>query len=150
MSIKVKKDKTKLLAKTRLKAGEKNYFDVFIWKDHDSFNFNTLTTTNLQNTIGSTNLSPTIIEVTKNTERTIIRPKLGEIHFIKDNWNLNVVAHELCHALIHRIRQIPPKASKIINQSGNAEELICYEFGKWVEDIYRFMWKVNPPQRIKK
>ena len=55
--------------------------------------------------IACVNLADTFIEVFPDgTEKEKIFPKLGEIHFLKDNWNMEVVAHESQHAILHRSR----------------------------------------------
>lgn len=146
MAYKRLKDETGLVCQWTMKAGKRFYFHIYLWKDQQSFDKNTCDN-NIGESAGCVNLSPTIIEITKNSEREIIRPKLGEVHFIKDRWNLEIVAHELCHALIHRIRMISPKANQIVEQEGDSEETICYEFGEWVDKIYRNLWEKNPSKK---
>ena len=167
MAIKRIKDESQLVAKWKLKAGKRHYFHVFLWKNKKAFIQNTLDNED-KCSIACVNLAPTIYEISQiydgtcvNTtstyyydigsyERKIIRPKLGEIHFIKDKWGLEIVAHELCHALMHRIRQLKPNFEHIIEQVNGAEESICYEYGQWLEDIYRFLWETNPPKELYK
>jgi len=138
-----RKDESNLIAKWKLKAGKKHYFHVFLWADQQSFDENTLGNKPGQSR-GCVNLAPSIISFKNEVEREIIRPKLGEVHFIKDKWDLEVVAHELCHALIQRIRMINPSAKQIVNQDEDNEEDICYEFGAWVDEIYHLLWSENP------
>jgi hypothetical protein len=145
MAIKRIKDESQLIAKWKLKTGKRHYFHVFLWKNKKAFIQNTLDNEN-KCSIACVNLAPTIYEISQIYERKIIRPKLGEIHFIKDKWGLEIVAHELCHALMHRVRQLKPNFKHIIEQVNGAEETICYEYGQWVEDIYRFLWETNPPK----
>jgi len=139
------KDESNLIAKRKLMAGKKYYFHVFLWADQESFDANTLDNSPKQSS-GCVNLAPSIIEVSESGEREIIRPKLGEVHFIQDKWDLEIVAHELCHALIQRIRMISPSAVQIVEQEGNAEEDICYEFGRWIDQIYRLLWEIRQCQ----
>ena len=147
MPIKRFKNEADLIAKYKLKAGNKYYFHVFLWGSQKSFDENTLD--NKPGTSsGCVNLAPTIIETSKNSEREIIRPKLGEIHFIKEKWTTEIVAHELCHALIHRLRMIKPKAEDVIAQEEDFEELVCWEFGRWMDQVYRLLWEDDPPQKL--
>lgn len=150
MSIKRIKDETKLIVKWKLKTGKSYYFHVFLWEDQDSFDANTCD--NKPNEAAAcVNLAPTVIEVfaKEENDKIIIRPKLGEIHFIKDKWNMEVVAHELCHAFIHRIRQLNNKGQDVIEQIENVEESVCYEFGQWAHTIYNLLWKENPSKKWK-
>lgn len=143
MAYKLRKDETKLVAKWKVKSSAlPYYFHVFLWEDRESY---------LQNTVGSerslgcVNLAPWLELNAGASFRKHVRPKLGEIHFIKDVWNMNIVAHELCHAIIHRIRTIGPSMSDVVNQVGGSEEEVCYEFGRWMDCLYRSLWDVNPP-----
>jgi hypothetical protein len=140
--IKRLKDESKLIAKWKIKSGNRHYFHVFLWKNQKAFDENTLDN-NPHTSLGCVNLAPTIMLFTNKGTKKIIRPKLGEVHFIKDKWDLEVVAHELCHALIQRLRMIKPSAKSVVEQTKNNEETICYEFGEWVDKIYRMLWKVN-------
>jgi len=143
MPYKLRKDGAKLLAKWKLKAGKKHYFHVLLWEDQESFDQNTIDNIPHESS-GCINLAPTIIKFSDGNEEEIIKPKLGEVHFIKNKWTMEIVAHELCHALIHRIRMILPSANEIMEQDDDSEEIICYEFGRWAEQIYRSLWEVNP------
>ena len=154
MPIKRIKDESKCVQKWTLriiKPKKYFYFHVFLWENQKSFDENTFG--NKPNeAMACVNLAPTIIEITtkgkKSTEREIIRPKLGEIHFIKNNWNTETVAHELFHAFIHRLRSVKdPTAEQIIEQEGTSEEDICYEFGQWFDQLYRELWAINPPKK---
>ena len=144
MPIKRIKDESNLIAKWKLKSTHKPYyFHVFLWENQESFDQNTLDNIPGQS-MGCANLSPDIICTNLETgeEKQIIRPKMGEVHFIKGKWNLEIVAHELMHAIIHRIRRIAdPDFNKIVNQDDDSEEEICWEFGKWVDTIYRLLWE---------
>ena len=86
-----------------------------------------------------TTFAQPILHISGSKSKLKILPKLGEMHFIKGRWSLEIVAHELCHALIHRITMIPPSFDQIRNQVGYSEETVCYEFGAWVRDLYRIL-----------
>ncbi len=156
---KLRKNKNQLLAKWKLKIGKKHYFHIFLWEDQENFEANTI-----GNTPGKVaacvHFAPTIVEVllgdpySETTspneikysafEKEIVRPKLGEAHFIKDKWDLEVVAHELCHILLHRLRVLEPSVEKIMEQEYDSEETVCYAFGRWANQIYSMLWEVNP------
>jgi hypothetical protein len=137
------KDKSKCLAQWTLKVGRRHYFHVFLWDSQESFDQNTLDNEPGQ-VLGCVNYCPYTIEIEKKREKKIIMPKLGEIHFIKDIWTLEIVAHELCHALLHRLDYLEPSIDEIFSEEGNSEESICLEFGQWMDEIYRHLWQKNP------
>ena len=142
MSYKRFKDKTNLVAETKMvcTATRPYYFDVYLWSDHDSFLNNTIG--NDDRARGCCELAPSLIDPESKEE--IPTRKMGEVHFIVDQWDEEVVAHELCHALIHRLRSLCPSTRSVIEQEENYEEDICYEFGKWNKKIYRWLWSCNP------
>jgi hypothetical protein len=87
-----------------------------------------------------------------------ISPKVGELHFVEGDWNLEIVAHEILHAIFGIIRAIGPHPEAIFNQDkrsangseylmGSAEEDICYLHGQMVDDVYRWLWENNPSKK---
>ena len=136
------KDESQLMGKWKISAGKKNYFHVFLWPSQETFDQNTYDNKPGESS-GCVNLAPPYIEVYKDgtTSEEMIRPKLGEVHFIKDKWDMEVVAHELFHALMHRLRFVKPSAEDIMEQVGSSEEDVAYEFGRWVDKIYRKLWE---------
>ena len=145
MAIKRFKDESNVIIKAKVKAGKKHYFHAFLWEDKESFDANTYDGSG-HGVVGLCNLAPTIILYNGKTEKKIIRPKLGEVHFIKGKWDLEIVAHELCHALIQRLRMILPNAEQVVEQECDYEEDICYEFGAWVDEIYRLLYENDNPK----
>lgn len=90
-------------------------------------------------------MMPTLIEICENgTEKEVVFPKLGEIHFVSGKWDMEVVSHELMHAIIHCMRVLSPTATDVIEQVGESEEVICYLFGRWVDQVYRKLWESDP------
>lgn len=141
------KDKTNLIAQWKVKTDPKYYFHVFLWKDQDSYFKNTpKDVLPNEGSCGCAALSCSMIEVYEDGTDSgeIVFPKLGEIHFIKDNWDMNVVSHECLHMIIHRIRMLRLDFSKIIEQEDDCEEDLCYMFGDLVDEIYRKLWEINP------
>lgn len=142
MACKRIKDRTNLVARADLKVtGSRHYFQLYLWRDLISFRANSMDN---EKAVACVNFEPTIIEFSNNTENEIIRPKRGEIHFVVGKWNIEIVAHEIGHALIERMRLFPPHADAIIEQTADAEEEICHELGQWVDNVYRWLWEHNP------
>jgi len=87
-----------------------------------------------------------------------VMPMLGEFHFVKDDWSMLIVAHEVQHAIVHRMRVLTPFAWEAMAQdkiSGGGyrgaltyEELLCYEAGRWVNDLYVWLWDFNPHGKL--
>ena len=73
---------------------------------------------------------------------------LGEIHFIKDHWDEEIVAHELTHAQFQYIRKQVEDFVRPLYQFYEAwmewEEELCYPFGQWYKWVFRWLWKKNP------
>ena len=123
MTCKRNKDTSGLIAKWRLNSKQRHYYDVFLWKDQSCFDQNT--NDNEANIAAAcVNFMPTKLLISESGEiKKITKPKkLGEIHFLKDKWNMEIVAHELCHALLMRIRGVPkPKICDLLRQVGTSE-----------------------------
>lgn len=68
-----------------------------------------------------------------------IPPVLGEIHFKKDKWDVEVVSHECVHAMFHygRVRNLDDLAGMSV------EEQLCYFQGDLADKIYRWLWKTE-------
>jgi len=140
------KNTDKLIAKWKIRATCKQYYDVFLWEDQKSFDENT-NDNEPEEAAGCVNYAPTMLLVSQDGTITkkCFPKKIGEVHFIKDKWNTEIVAHELCHALIGRFRMNKsPKLCDMVMQTDEAEEEICYEFGRWFDQVYRRLWKENP------
>jgi len=139
------KDETKLVAKWTAKIKGGYYFHVFLWQDQDSFDENTYN--KIPNScVGCVDFVPMVLFINEGTEIRIVKPKLGEVHFIRGKWNTEIVAHELCHVLIDRLRMVEPSVEKVIDQEDDCEEDVCYWFGRLFNDIYRLLWETDPPK----
>lgn len=81
--------------------------------------------------------------------------RIADVHFGLDHINLDVVAHEMTHALVHRINVLGPDPLAIILQTeegknlfgrapkyfgGRADEEIAYEMGRWVHFTYSWAY----------
>jgi hypothetical protein len=71
------------------------------------------------------------------------RPLIAEVHFVKGRWTEEIVAHELMHAALHRMRLLPPFHHAVLDQEGAAEETVCREFGRWMDGVWRWLWEVD-------
>lgn len=90
-------------------------------------------------------MPPSVLEVSSDgSEKEIIWPKLGEIHFICGMWDVEIVSHEVGHAVLHKIRMIGPSAQSIIDQDGSSEEDFCYLLGTMALNIYKLLWDTDP------
>lgn len=82
--------------------------------------------------------------------------RLGDAHLCLGSANLEIVAHELTHALVHRMTMHGPDAVDVIAQrtngsngygrrgyfyAGRADEEVAYEMGRWVFNAY--LWAVT-------
>lgn len=140
------KNKEKLVSKCKLKSAGRHYYDVFLWEDQKSFDENT-NDNEPEEAAGCVNFAPTRLLISQDgsIHKKIPPKKMGEVHFIKGKWDMEIVAHELCHALIGRLRHNATlKLCDVIQQNDDAEEIICYEFGRWVDQTYRWLWENDP------
>jgi hypothetical protein len=136
-----RKDKSKVVATLRLPSSRKPYYyQVILWDSikslRDYFEVN-------DDTLAMTCFEPWYVD--DDTGAVYINPKLGEIHFARDHWNVNVVAHEVMHAVIHRMRLVWPPAHLImLDEYADAEEEVAYELGNWTERVHHWLWQQDP------
>ena len=141
--IKINKDLSRLVERTKITAkstsdGKRHYWDVFLWPDAEAFN----AATDCEGASACHLCSPVLID--PESGEPCPGPKMGEVHFMCGRWNMEIVAHELAHALFHRLRFLCPGRSFITDGCGymqmESEEVVCYEFGDWVHLVYTFLW----------
>jgi hypothetical protein len=75
---------------------------------------------------------------------------LGHLHFVKDNWAMDIVAHEMMHGFLHYVRTMIPNFTRALYMHfmDEEEDLLCYPFGEWLDWLYRWLWERNPyPKR---
>ncbi len=87
---------------------------------------------------------PTIFKRKDKYEVETIYPKLGEVHLIKDYWNLENLSHELTHALLWVLTIWP------LDEKDTPHEELCYMLGRWVDRLYTNLYKVNPNKKWKR
>ena len=137
------KDRAHIVATMKLLAARKPYYyQIILWDSIESLK------SYFDIPAEDHSLAMTTFEswfVDEDTGSVYINPKLGEIHFARAHWNINVITHETMHAVIHRMRLVWPPAD-LINSDAypDAEEEIAYEAGNWVEKIHEFLWLHDP------
>lgn len=146
MPIRQVKDFSGLVAREIMRSRRRpHYWNIFLWKDKESFAANTTQTDD--KTICCHCCMPILVD--PESGELLPGNKLGEVHFIAGKWDMEVVAHELQHAIIHRIRCLCPSLRQILDDI-EAEEEICYEFGKWMNNAYRWLWEHDPSSTWKR
>lgn len=153
MPIKRLKDYDRMVSKLWLpSAFSRHYWHVYLWMDRTALDANTIDVGPPGQTLAC--CIPAKWVTNFKTGQNEVAPMLGEIHFVKGDWCLMVVTHELQHAIIHRMRVITPfaweaTAQDPISAGGyrgalNYEELICYEMGRWANDIHAWLLVQDP------
>ncbi|KKN34708.1 hypothetical protein LCGC14_0790900 [marine sediment metagenome] len=153
--IKRSKDERHMVSKLRLPSGySRHYWFAYLWDNDQAL---------LDNTVDmgpgmAACCIPAKWVTDFKTGQNEVNPLMGELHFIVDKWSMLVVAHEIQHAIIHRMRVIIPFAWEVMAQdeisSGgykgvdSYEELVCHEAGKWVNDVYVWLWGKNPHGKL--
>lgn len=149
MSIKYRKDEVKLLGKLKLRGLSKPYFlEVFLWVDKKAL---------LDNTYYHNRSAEACFDAPAWFEywtkgATSISRKFGEVHFYKGGWNHEVVAHELIHALMFRMRVLRPYFEQMRDgyEKDNAEEFLAYEYAAWFDKTFNWLWNLDPSEKWKK
>jgi len=143
MPIRRVKDLSGLVAQAIMRSSRRpHYWHVFLWRDRAAMLMNTTQTD--EHTQACHCSCPILVD----PESGDLLPgsKLGEVHFVTGDWDIEVVAHELQHALIQRLRCLCPSPRSVVDEI-EAEEEVCYEFGRWFAHAYRWLWDVDPSPR---
>jgi len=123
------KDKNNLIKYGKLPITKRHYYRLYFWKDRQAMLSNTVA--NPDGTAACCCFEPTRIRIYEDGKEEIDQqPKLGELHFVDGYTSDEIIAHELGHALLHRMRVLTPTAQDVMNQEGQAEEEICYQLGE--------------------
>lgn len=146
MPIRRVKDPSGLVAQARMRSSRRpHYWHVFLWRDKAAF---IAGTHGMEDGLASGCHCPCPTLVDPESGELLPAPKVGEVHFIAGKWDMEVVAHELQHAILHRLRVLCPSPQSIlVRDEIEAEEEVCYEFGRWFAHIYRWLWDVDPSPR---
>lgn len=142
MACKRSKDFSGLVAQAIMRSSQKpHYWHVYLWHDRDALIANTI---GMDDKTDGCHCSVPIL-VDPESGEPLPGAKMGEIHFIARRWDMEVVAHELQHAIIHRLKFLCPSYQSILDRDEiEAEEEVCYEFGRWFAHIYRWLWSIDP------
>lgn len=166
-----KKDRTDLLATLDLRvedvdggryvnqAGTPYYVRCYLWGTEDAMNAATGGTGDALALFVCTGVA----ECVETARWSPMRPLLGEVHFFRGAWTEEVVAHEIQHALNHRLRVLPcgdeeppdvPHGTGwrqvMLNEMDDrrnyfardgAEEEHCHLAGRWFAAVYGWLWE---------
>lgn len=69
---------------------------------------------------------------------------LGQIHFARGAWSVEIVSHEVLHAILHRARFLPPTLGHVIETRQDLEEVLAYEAGEWTQALFDWL-RANDP-----
>jgi hypothetical protein len=81
--------------------------------------------------------------------------KMGEVHFLADNWCVGTCSHEVFHSIeslrqviyiVTRKGKLPEKkfSYRARHLTKPEEEALAYIMGHLSYNIYRWLWEVNP------
>ena len=138
--------------------GDRHYINAYLWRDLSSFHRYSSAGRRHELTrepggIAVACHTPMQYKISYQGKKAVSKapPKLGEVHFVRNAWDINTVVHELTHAAIYRLRATvlnKPYCSKDFMET--YEEPICYAVGTWADQLYRWLWKMNPSHKWKK
>lgn len=176
MAINTKKDLSKVVARSRFRIFESRYFvDAYLWKTRrDMSDMNVRATGDGYKTAPDP-LSPDVLGLFCQAPYSIVvgkdgedfekhPPRLGELHFAKEDWNTEVSQHECQHAAIRVARAVrlnpafvfggggelsahflhTPLFSLVSGNGLSDEELFCYISGDLFSRVHRWLWEVDP------
>ena len=129
-----KKDLTKCMARTKIEAlGGGSFWRVYLWEDTESMILQSGIDGECRACHCSMQYYENIITGAKSTH-----PLMGEIHFIKDKWDVEVVSHECTHAMIHYNNS---RNLKDESEYMTVEEQLCYLQGDLCNNVYKWLWQ---------
>lgn len=122
---------------------DKHYFVVYLWKTQADYE--KAAEVEQPNTIA---LCVTDTHCEIDTGLKFVEPKLGALHFVSGTWDLNTVAHEVTHAMLHRMRYLHPVSELVMEEDApdfdpDHEEMIAYQMGAWVEACWDWLNKTD-------
>lgn len=126
-------------------AVRRHYYRIILWANQDDYEVAVSTSGKHSGTTAM------CITETWSDEDDVcfVNPKLGEIHFVSGTWDVNTVAHEVQHAVLHRLRYISPGPERVLEEwrpdwDNEDEEAIAYEAGDWVEALLIWLSDNDP------
>lgn len=142
MPIKRVKDRTNLLDTFKLLSKRRpHYVRVYIWRTPEDILANTL---DMPTGTWACHC-PAIWTMDPDVGEWKSGPLLGEVHFAISTWSTEIIAHEMAHALFHRIRTLGPDVARYqtADHDFDEEEALCYEFGKWYYTTHKHLWTIH-------
>lgn len=142
MSIKRYKTKDKLIKRFKVflnsspfgKFKLDNYFYVYLWEDFEGMMVNADVD---ENTLACFVCNDYDVVMTTQGVLPNSHPLVGEMHFVKDHTGVEVIVHEVAHAMCHVMRRgILPMYNIIAQDPQELEEAYCNNFGEIVFRIY--------------
>jgi len=133
------------LAKGKMRSNNKtHYYLIFLWETQDDYERAAGVTSS-----GTIALCVTDTYVCEDTGAGRVVPELGALHFVSGSWNVNDVAHEVQHAILHRMRYLDPLPPLVLDElqpswDQDDEEVIAYEAGAWVESALAWLTNNDP------
>ena len=153
MPVKRVKDLSQCVCRFILRSNEKPYYwHVYLWKDVDALYDNVGSDVSGKVDGGNYCMAchcavPVLVD--PETKQLVPSPKLGELHFVLGEWDMEIIAHELLHALFYRMNTLGDCVDRV-SLDMHKQEPVCYEFGRWVDEVYRKLWAVNPNRKWRK
>jgi hypothetical protein len=150
MPCKQDKDLSKCIGRGKLYIANTRFFwALYLWADFESLNAAIEKDGDKGEALAFCAHMPYWLRVNSDgTDGERTTPKLGELHFLKDKWSLEVVTHECRHTEItaHRVLGIVPYSIER-GQDIEQEERACDYLGKLTDCVYCWLWEANPPLR---
>lgn len=146
MPLRHRKDLSRLIGRTRIQGrrSRRHYLLAYLWEDRQAM-LAVVGTDGKGLDIRAMHCpNVTVMQVGKKNEPTVYKspPLLGEVHFVANDWNEEIVAHELVHAVLHRLEALGQGDLTALEIED--EEPICLEFGQWFDQVWSWLWKINP------
>lgn len=146
MPIRRVKDRSGLVSRRKLRARtRRHYLFAYLWRDRESMRRGTGEGCERTMAMHCCAKFSTHYEGEWERAHLKVRPLLGELHFVAGEWTPEIVAHELAHSLLHRLRTGGELLRAVMEQDPmEAEEAVCYEFGEWAAQVHAWLREVDP------
>ena len=136
------------IAEEKVLQRHRHYYDAFLWQSRAAMLENTLLDADGSDdrTRACCCHTPTRIRIEEDGAETVMpRWKLGEVHFVQGDWDVEVVVHELAHAQFETFRSLDTvQLDDVMEQNGDAEETACYRLGRWVQSLGNWLAHADP------
>lgn len=138
-----KKDLSLCMARTRVSpCGEDKSWRVYLWKTHDDFIAQTCQEEPECRACHCPMPYRSLVGFDENDQVVCAEisspPVLGELHFVSNDWNMETVSHECCHAMFHFLRT---HGAFLESTEMEEEERYCYLLGDLVRNVYLWLYE---------